>query len=228
MLMQFMSGDDTVSIGDGGGFVFAGAGQDQVNGNIGADTILGEEGNDKLYGGDGDDVIEGGKGDDVIIGSIGNDLINGDAGNDNLTAEEGDDRILGGEGSDNIYLTSNSTWSALYSALNIETQANVSLTGKTKFSSVIDGEEDADTLNLTDSTAGDAFFLHDSYSGLHDSLTAVDDGMGRTTVARAISLETINAGDGDDVIDLTSPTFDMGGIWHDHQRRGWQRYDLGR
>ena len=36
--------------------------------------------------------------------------------------------------------------------------------------------------------------------------------MGRTTVARAISLETINVGDGDDVIDLTSPTFDMGGI----------------
>jgi len=88
----------------------------------------------------------------------------------------------------------------------------LSLAGKTKFSSVIDGGEDADTLNLTDSTAGDAFFLHDSYSGLHDSLTAVDDGMGRTTVARAISLETINAGDGDDVIDLTSPTFDMGGI----------------
>jgi len=36
--------------------------------------------------------------------------------------------------------------------------------------------------------------------------------MGRTTVARAISLETINAGDGDGVIDLISPTFDMGGI----------------
>ncbi|MDA7777506.1 hypothetical protein N8912_04645, partial [Rhodobacteraceae bacterium] len=132
------SGDDTVSIGDGGGFVFAGAGQDQVNGNIGADTILGEEGNDKLYGGGGDDVIEGGKGDDVIIGGIGNDVINGDAGNDNLTAEEGDDRILGGEGSDNIYLTSISTWSALYSATNVETKENVSLTGKTKFSSVID------------------------------------------------------------------------------------------
>jgi len=206
------SGDDTVSIGDGGGFVFAGAGQDQVNGNIGADTILGEEGNDKLYGGGGNDVIEGGKGDDVIIGGIGNDVINGDAGNDNLTAEEGDDRILGGEGSDNIYLTSISTWSALYSANNVETEESVSLTGKTKFSSVIDGEEDADTLNLTESIAGDAFFLHDSYSGIHDSLTAVDDGMGRTTVARAISLETINAGDGDDVIDLTSPTFNMGGI----------------
>ena len=88
----------------------------------------------------------------------------------------------------------------------------LSLAGKTKFSSVIDGEEDADTLNLTDSIAGNAFFLHSSYSGLHDSLSAVDDGMGRTTVASAISLETINAGDGDDVIDLTSPTFDMGGI----------------
>jgi len=122
------------------------------------------------------------------------------------------DIIVSGGGADAIYLSSDVTWSSFYSALNIETQANVSLTGKTKFSTVIDGQEDEDTLNLTDSAAGDAFFLHDSYSGIHDSLTAVDDGMGRTTVARAISLETINAGAGDDVIDLTSPTFDMGGI----------------
>ena len=37
----------------------------------------------------------------------------------------------------------------------------------------------------------------------------MDDSFGREAVARVISIETINAGDCDDVIDLTSPTFDM-------------------
>jgi len=167
---------------------------------------------DSLMGGAGDDLLEGGDGNDHINGGVGNDYIDGGLGNDNLTSNQGADRIIGGSGDDTIHLSSPDIWTFPYFAKNIATGERLSLAGKTKFSSVIDGEGDADTLNLTDSTAGDAFFLHDSYSGLHDSLTAVDDGMGRTTVARAISLETINAGDGDDVIDLTSPTFDVGGI----------------
>ena len=54
--------------------------------------------------------------------------------------------------------------------------------------------------------------LSDKTNLRHSSLRAVDDGLGRTTVARALNLETIKAGDGNDIIDLTSPTFDMGGI----------------
>ena len=49
----------------------------------------------------------------------------------------------------------------------------------------------------------DVFFLHDSFSELHTSLTATADG----TTARIIDLETINAGAGNDVIDLTSSDF---------------------
>ncbi|MDA9948073.1 Ig-like domain-containing protein, partial [Paracoccaceae bacterium] len=148
----------------------------------------------------------------TIYGNSGDNDIRGFGGDDTLFGGDGADSFLGGEGADTIHLFSSEVWTFPYFAQNIISGERLSLAGKTKFSSVIDGEEDADTLNLTDSIAGDAFFLHDSYSGLHDSLTAVDDGMGRTTVARAISLETINAGAGDDVIDLTSPTFDMGGI----------------
>ena len=148
----------------------------------------------------------------TITNQVTDDLFSGSELSEAITAGEGADLIEAGSGEDTIHLFSSEVWSFPYFAQNIISGEQLSLAGKTKFSSVIDGEEDADTLNLTDSTAGDAFFLHDSYSGLHDSLTAVEDGMGRTTVARAISLETINAGDGDDVIDLTSPTFDMGGI----------------
>jgi hypothetical protein len=133
-------------------------------------------------------------------------------GDDFIWIKGGNDAVDGGAGNDTIYLESSAIWTSNYRALNVETQEKVLITDKTRFSSVIDGREDADTLVLTDSSNGDAFFLHDSYSGLHESLIAVDDGLGRETVARVISLETINAGEGNDIIDLTSPTFNMAGI----------------
>ena len=74
----------------------------------------------------------------------------------------------------------------------------------TGFSSVIDGGGAVDTIYLTDNSNWDAFFLHGSYSGLHESISVVDGGFGRETVACVISIETIKAGDGDDVIALKS------------------------
>ena len=149
-------------------------------------NFIGQTDNDdKLVGTGGDDNIEAGKGADLVRAYAGNDIIN---------------------------LQSSDIWNSSYLAWNVETNDRQMLDGKTKYSTVIDAGDDADTLILSDSSTGDAFFLHDSYSGLHSSLTTVDDGLGRTTVARALSLETIKAGDGDDLVDLTSPKFDMGGI----------------
>ena len=185
---------------------------ENINGSDFVDTIFGNSFDNLIKGNDGNDLLNGGAGNDNINGGLGNDVIEGGLGTDTLISNHGADHINGGSGDDTIHLFSSEVWTFPYFAQNIVSGERLSLAGKTKFSSVIDGEEDADTLNLTDSTAGDAFFLHDSYSGLHDSLTVVDDGMGRATVARAISLETINAGAGDDVVDLTSPTFDIGGI----------------
>ena len=123
-----------------------------------------------------------------------------------------EDLIKLGAGDDTIYLSSSDVFGGRLVALNTTTADRISLEGMTRFSSVIDGDEDVDTIYLTDESNGDAFFLHDSYSGLHESVTALEDGFGRETVARVISIETINAGDGDDIIDLTSPTFDMNGV----------------
>ena len=148
----------------------------------------------------------------TITDTSGSDLLVGTAQADNISAGEGADLVQAGAGNDTITLQSSDTWSSFYRAWNVETNDRQALDGKTKYSTVIDAGDDADTLILSDSSAGDAFFLHDSYSGLHNSLTAIDDGFGRTTVARALNLETIKAGDGNDIIDLTSPTFDMGGI----------------
>ena len=148
----------------------------------------------------------------TITDTSGSDLLVGTAQADNISAGEGADLVQAEAGNDTITLQSSDTWSSFYRAWNVETNDRQALDGKTKYSTVIDAGDDADTLILSDSSAGDAFFLHDSYSGLHNSLTAIDDGFGRTTVARALNLETIKAGDGNDIIDLTSPTFDMGGI----------------
>jgi Ca2+-binding RTX toxin-like protein len=46
---------------------------------------------------------------------------------------------------------------------------------------------------------------------LHESVSTTADDKGMQTAARVISVETILAGDGDDIIDLTSDTFDLGG-----------------
>jgi Ca2+-binding RTX toxin-like protein len=84
------------------------------------------------------------------------------------------------------------------------------IAGKTRFSDAVVGGEDADRVVLTD--AADAFFLHDSYSAHYDGLLLQADFQGRLTAARLAQVETIAAGDGDDVVDLTSANFLVGNI----------------
>jgi len=147
----------------------------------------------------------------VILGANTSDLISGGASVDTLYAGEGADSVLAGAGSDTVELGSTSTYHSGYYAHNVLTGSRISIHQKTKYSSVIDGEEDADTILLMDRPNGDAFFLHDAYSDLHASVSTTADGKGIQTAARVINVETIFAGSGDDIIDLTSDTFDMGG-----------------
>jgi Ca2+-binding RTX toxin-like protein len=76
-----------------------------------------------------------------------------------------------------------------------------------RFSDVIDGGDDIDVLNLTD--GNDAFFIDDVYSDHHSSLapslTSISQGIDST--ARIVNLEVINAGSGNDIVDLTSANF---------------------
>ena len=73
----------------------------------------------------------------------------------------------------------------------------------------MDGGADVDTVELTD--ASDAFFLHDSFSGFHSSLTLSNDHEGKSGTARIENIENINAGDGDDIVDLTSSDYSLAG-----------------
>lgn len=91
------------------GVVWAGAGNDGVDGLGGNDTLYGETGDDRLHGNTGDDLmyggadadwIAGGYGNDRGFGGEGNDEVIGGPGDDWLDGNTGDDVLVGGDGTD--------------------------------------------------------------------------------------------------------------------------------
>ncbi|MBO6503383.1 MAG: hypothetical protein JJ850_14745 [Kordiimonadaceae bacterium] len=99
--------------------LYAGTGDDFVQGSFGADTIGGGQGDDMLRGGAGNDTFFGGRGDtdatgindnidgeegnDVVFASAGNDTVSGGADNDTLFGGAGNDTINGDGGFDHLY-----------------------------------------------------------------------------------------------------------------------------
>ncbi len=91
-----VSGNDTISLGDGADRAGGGAGNDTLRGGEGNDILdgdgsirgkfgagrnLGDQsftGSDTLFGEGGDDLLQGGAGDDILDGGIGNDTLYGD------------------------------------------------------------------------------------------------------------------------------------------------------
>ncbi len=142
-------------------------------------------------------------------------MLVGLAGDDILSAEAGADILDGGSGNDTIILKVSGIFSddlAAYnttSSVQTGTEESINLAGKTRFGDVMDGGADVDTVELTDSS--DAFFLHDSFSGFHSSLTLVEDNDGRLGAVRVSNIENINSGLGDDIVDLTSSDYSLAG-----------------
>ena len=113
-------GDDTITIDEWSvvddapvsAYVYAGDGNDWIDGGMAADVILGEagddyvcgwSGDDTLFGGEGTDILDGWSGNDAIYGSDGDDQIYGGDGNDTLFGEFGEDLVEAGPGNDLIY-----------------------------------------------------------------------------------------------------------------------------
>ncbi|MBE6369527.1 MAG: hypothetical protein E7056_05115 [Lentisphaerae bacterium] len=76
----------------------------------------------------------------------------------------------------------------------------VSLAGKNIFGNIFEGSLDSNVLLLTDSQNGDALFVEDTFTALPETVS------GKTT-ARFCYIDQIRAGNGDDVIDMTSQEF---------------------
>ena len=161
-------------------------------------TTFGTEANDVITTGSKNDNLFLGSGDDQITSGTGNDTINLGSGAD-VTDAGGNDDII------NLY--ADSIWSSKNEAWNINSSkvifSKINLNGKNKFHDVINGNTGSDTLNLT--TGSDAFFLHDAFGDFNNTLSVSDDAYGKKNTDRLISIETINGGAGDDIVDLTSP-----------------------
>ena len=152
------------------------------------------------FGGGSDEwtaVNETAGGDDVLIGGAGNDTISGGGGADHL---------IGGEGDDTLNYSKDATWSNNFGAQNAGspdsdgTNDIESIGNQARSFDVFDGGEGDDTLEMTD--GDDAIFLDDGYSDRPDG----------TSGPRIIDVENINAGAGDDVVDLTSKQYDYGDV----------------
>ncbi|WFU15923.1 VCBS domain-containing protein [Bradyrhizobium sp. CB3481] len=85
------NGENIAGGGDEFQIVYAGAGNDTVNGTGKDDILYSGSGNDTIKGNDGNDTIYGGSGNDTVNGNNGSDTITGGFGADQLTGSNGDD-----------------------------------------------------------------------------------------------------------------------------------------
>jgi Ca2+-binding RTX toxin-like protein len=151
----------------------------------------------------------------TVTDTSGDDIVTGTAYADTIGAGIGRDVVDALGDDDTINLIGNSYYDGLSahnvgSTTDVATKVKLDLTGKVKLETVVDGGADADTVNL--SSGNDAFFLHDSFSDFHSSLTlTTDTHTGGASTQRILNVETINGLGGDDIIDLTSPDYSLAG-----------------
>nr|WP_029897954.1 hypothetical protein [Desulfohalovibrio reitneri] len=179
---------DVINAMDGDDTLYAGAGDDLLRGQAGDDTLFGQAGDDILFGGEGDDTIHGGEGNDLLDGGAGADALNAGAGDDILAySDDGD-------------------WSSRYVARDAGSPGEpgsgerVDIAGKNASHDTFSGGTGEDTLRMTG--GGDALFLDDRYSGHPDDPDS----------PRISGVERIEAGGGDDVVDLTSQRHAYGDV----------------
>ena len=112
------------------------------------------------------------------------------------------------DASDDIFFaTPNGMWGRFYYAQHVGsfedwtgTNEIVSANGKGRIQDLFFGSADPSTLCLTDSENGDALFLDDVYTGLPKEI--------EENTGRLFRLQTIAAGAGDDIVDMTSQSFE--------------------
>ena len=96
-------GHDTVYAGAGNDFINGARGRDRMYGGAGNDWIRTGKGNDRMWGGSGNDRLVGQTGRDIVYGADGSDRVGGGDDNDRLFAGAGTDFVLCGKGMDNAH-----------------------------------------------------------------------------------------------------------------------------
>lgn len=109
ILTRGRNGDDQIVLDETNGalpplFANAGPGNDTISGGSAGDFLFGNAGNDLIRGFGGNDTIIGGTGKDLLLGDRGDDFVDGRGGNDVIVWSNGDgsDTIEGGTGLDTV------------------------------------------------------------------------------------------------------------------------------
>lgn len=171
---------------------------------------------DVFIGADLNEDIIAGLGNDFLSGGGGYNFLDAGVGNDTLVSSGTADLLYAGLGNDIIQLTGTTYHSSSYVAFNVSsdtqvgTQVRINLEGLVRIEAVTDGGANADIVQLSEE--GDAFFLHDAYSGFHSSVELTEDYVGNDSAARFANIEEIRGMGGDDIIDLTSPNYSLSGV----------------
>ncbi len=110
------------------------------------------------------------------------------------------------DSTDVFFANAKGKWSSGYAAQHTGileywsgTNEQVTLTGKNKLADIFEGSSDANILLLTDDVNGDALFVDDIYTALPGTVAEQQ--------ARIAKIDEIRAGNGDDIVDMTSQRF---------------------
>ena len=141
----------------------------------------------------------------VLTGGSGNDALTGGGGNDILAGGLGADLLRGGAGDDTFLLSADGAWRAGFGRRNDGSPGHagsfaiVSIKGRIASWDAFDGGSGSDLLVGT--AGNDIIVLDDAYSPSPNGLQP-----------RFAGIETIRAGAGDDVVDLTSVRWGYGDV----------------
>lgn len=202
---------ERIIAGDGGDVIVMASdtvvlGNMLIDGGRADDILWGNAGNDSINGSDGNDIIDGGPGNDTLLGQNDNDKLNGGDGNDTVNGGLGVDLVAGDAGNDSLVFVTDMTFENIYWAYNIGSPGIMGsgewkhVGGLSGSLDVFDGGSGFDTLTLT--AGDDAFFLENSFHAHHPDATSV----------RLVGVEQINAGFGNDVVDLTHNLYSYGDV----------------
>ncbi len=167
--------------------IYAGAGNDILNGGAINETLYGEVGNDTLRGGDGIDILYAGDGNDLIYGAIltaGRDVIYG--GNGTLADSAGSDTL---DFSDNTNI-------AISIVVDMSTQSGVTTAGTAKIS----GNTVATFYQIENITGGSGA---DQITG-DANANSLNGGGGSDTIFVSNGADAIDGGVGTDTMDFSS------------------------
>ncbi|ESQ90086.1 hypothetical protein ABAC460_09975 [Asticcacaulis sp. AC460] len=194
------------------------AGGDNLNGtgNGLSNTIIGNSGNNSLIGAGGHDQLLGAEGNDILDGGAGNDTLTGGLGNDTFVVDAVGDQIseAAGEGADEVRSSITFTLAGKQiENLTLLGTGNINGTGN-GFANILIGNSGNNAL--------DGGTNHDSIVGGAGNDTLLG-GTGNDTIiagANSDGMDSVEGGDGNDVITSSGDGTYNGGIGNDYVYAG--------